>query len=119
MVTISASNFKNLFNEADFEEEHAEEIIDLAIDILNLYSDADLPNMTGTAGSKTVSLESKEKGAVFVVARAIYWGFYKGPQATAIQGQSLSPADVMGNSAVIQSVREAARMLAELDVSYG
>jgi hypothetical protein len=119
MVTVSASTFQELFNEANFKEEHAEQIMDLAIDLINLYSNADLPNMTGTAGSKSVSLESKEKGAVLLVARAIYYGFYTKPQSTAISGQSLSPADVMGNQAVIDSVKEAARQLAELDVSYG
>ena len=119
MATITASTFQALFNVADFTEEHAEEILDLAIDLINLYSDADLPNMAGTAGSKTVSVASKEKGAIFLVGRAIYLGFYTKPESSAIQGQTLSPADVMGNPAVIASVREAARQLAELDVSYG
>jgi len=119
MVTVNADTFIKIFNVADFDDEHAEAILDLAIDLINLYSDVDLSNMSGTAGNKTVNLESKEKGAVFLVARAIYFGCYKKPESTAIQGQSLSIADVMGNAAVLASVKEAARQLAELDVSYG
>ena len=119
MVTISASNFKNLFNAANFEEEHAEEIIDLAIHAVNNISKADLPNMTGTAGSKTVSLASEEVWPVMAAAYAIYNNFYKGRTTVATQGQSLSIGEVMGNSTVMAEIEKAARQLAELDVSYG
>jgi hypothetical protein len=119
MVTVSASTFKALFNVADFTEEHAEEIIDLAIHAVNNISKADLSNMTGTAGSKTVNLESEEVWAVLAAAYAIYNNFYKGRTATATHGQSISIGEVMGNPTVMDVVERAARQLAELDVSYG
>jgi len=120
MVAINADTFKKIFGlEADFDDEKAEEIIDLAVDLLNLYGDADLANMGGATGSKTLNLESKQKGAVFVVARAIYYGFYNEPGSQSFQGQGGSMPDVMASPAVMLAVKEAARQLAELDVDYG
>jgi hypothetical protein len=119
MATITASTFQNLFNDASISATHAEEIIDLAIDIINLYSDSDVPNMTGTAGSKSVSVESKQKGAIFILAEEIYHGLYQNPTATSVMGQSISPANAMANPTIRAAAKEAARMLTELDITYG
>jgi len=119
MATIQASDLNTLLNLAGgVADETLEAILDQAIDMLNLYG-ADLPNMTGTAGSKTVSLEGKERGAVFIVARAVYYSFYKGVDVVAVAGQSLSTADLLSNSNVLSSVREASRKLTDLEVSVG
>lgn len=118
MVSVSATDFKNIIQDSDISDENTERILDLAIDCLNLYG-AELANMGGTAGSKTVSLESKEKGAVFIVARAIYYGFFKGVETSTIGGLTVSSPDLMSNQAVLASVKEASRRLTELDVDYG
>ena len=119
MVTVNADTFIKIFNVADFDDEHAEAIIDLAIHAVNNISKADLSNMSGTAGSKTVNLESEEVWAVMAAAYAIYNNFYKGRTTAVTQGQSISIGEVMGNPTVMDAVERAARQLAELDVSYG
>ncbi len=118
MATITATEFKAIINDAAISATNAEYILNLAIDTLNLYG-ADLSNMTGTAGSQTLSVESKEKGAILNVARAIYYSFYKGIDTAAIASLTASSPDVMANPTVMQMVKEAARELSELDVAVG
>jgi len=120
MPNITASDLDAILNLAgQVSNTNLEKIIDLAIDCLNLYGNLDLPNMSGTAESKTVSLESREKGAVFIVARAIYYSFYKGVESSTVGGLSVSTPDLMSNQTVLAAVKEAARQLAEIDVDYG
>lgn len=118
MVTLDHDSLTTLLNDTVIVAATAEEVIDLAIDTLNLFG-ADLPNMTGTAGTKTVSLESKEKGAVLMVARKIYYGFYKGATNVSIGGLSVTTPDVLGNASVLNFAKECASYLVEMDVSHG
>ena len=119
MVTITASTLDTLLNlSSGVPDETLEDLIDASIDLLNLFG-ADLPNLAGAAGSKSVSLESREAGAVKLVARAVYHAFYKGIDTSSVHGLSYSQTDLLGNAVVVQSVQTAARMLAELDVSVG
>ena len=118
MATVTYADLRVLLNEPTLSPTDAEQIIDLAVDSLNLYG-ADLPNMTGTAGAKSLSLESKEKGAVFLVARAVYYGFYKGLSSVSVSSISVSTPDVMSNASIIGAVKEAGHLLSEPDVDYG
>lgn len=119
MVSVSASDLDAVMNlSSQVSDANLEKIIDLAIDILNLEG-ADLPNMTGTAGSKTVNLESREKGAVFMVARAVYYSFYKDIEPAAVGGLTVGTADLLSNNVVLQTVKEAARRLVEIEVGRG
>jgi len=119
MTSVSASDFDGVMNlGGQVSDTNIERILDLAIDTLNLFG-ADLSNMSGTAGSKTVGLESNEKAAVFIVARAVYYSFYKDIEPAAVQGLSLGTADLLSNSTVLNVVKEAARRLVELEVSHG
>ena len=120
MVNITYVDLHDVLNVtvADITAINAEKLIDLAVDCLNLYG-ADLPNMTGTAGTKSLSLESKEKGAVFMVVRAVYYGFYQGLNAVAISSLSVSTPDLMSNSAVTAVIKEAGHLLSEVDVDVG
>lgn len=118
MATVTATEFKTLISDAGLAVATAEIIIDQAIDFLNLYG-AELSNLGGTAGTKTVSVESKEKGAIYFVARAVYDSFYKGTEGVGVGALALTTADLMSNSAVLQTVKEAARHLTEMDVSRG
>jgi len=120
MVSVAASDLKSILDMVSkpISDEILEQIIDLAIDCLNLNG-ADLPNMSGTAGSKTVSLESKQKAAVFIAARAIYYSFYRGIELLSMQNVSFSVPDLMSNSVVMGAIEKAAHKLAELEVTYG
>lgn len=64
----------------------AEAIMINAIRELNLYLKRvgqELPNLSGTAGSRTVTVDDAEAGAIIKVSKAIYFRDYKGPvQAT-------------------------------------
>ena len=120
MATITYVDLHDLLHitVADISAINAEKIIDLAVDCLNLYG-ADLPNMTGTAGAKSLSLESKEKGAVFMVVRAVYYGFYKGLDVVGISSLSASSPDVMSNSTIAAVIKDAGHLLSEVDVDVG
>jgi len=119
MTSVSASDFDAVMNLAgQVSDTNIEKIIDLAIGGLNGFG-ADLPSMSGTAGSKTVGLESKEYFWVFYVARAIYYSYYKDIEPAAVQGLSLGTADLMSNATVLAAIKEGARQLVELEVSHG
>lgn len=94
----------------DITETQLEQIIDLAIDSLNLYN-ANLPNMTGSAGTKQVSLGSKQKGAVFLVARIIYYGFFKDLDKAVLGGASIESIDLLSNPENRAQIKEAAEQL--------
>lgn len=119
MPNLTADDIDTLLNLTDgVSSEIIESWIDQAIDQLNLYGDLDISNMAGTAGSKTVSLESRERGAVNMVVRTVYLKYYKDQSVTTVAG--LSVADVvMSDSEVRLMVKQVARQLAELDVSRG
>jgi hypothetical protein len=118
MVSITADTFIDLMHLADLADETAEQIIDTSVDLLNLYGQLDMSNMSGTAGAKTLNVMSQQKAAIMLVARAIYYSFYKGLSSASISGISLaSTPDLLGNQVILDSVREAARLLREPDYS--
>jgi hypothetical protein len=121
MASYTAADLDALLNLAgSVENENLERIINLSCGCINLYSSEDrLPLMSGTAGSKTISLESNEWAAVCIAARAIYYSFYKSIESSTIGGLSVSTPDLMSNVTVLEAVKEAARRLTDLEVSYG
>ena len=120
MANLTASDIDTLLNlNGSPAATVVETWIDQAVNLLNLYGKLDLSNMSGTAGSKTVSLESEERGAVQEICRIIYYDYYKGLDATSMQGLTISAPALMSNPVVKQTVVEMARQLAELDVSRG
>lgn len=120
MATITADEFQAILNltDSDISNTNTEYVLDFAINLLNLYG-ADLSNMSGTAGSKTWSGESSEKGAIYMVARAAYYSFFKGIETAAIAGLSATSPDVIANPVIMQTVKEAAQQLTEMEVSVG
>ena len=94
----------------DVSAETLETIIDLAIDALNLFG-ADLGNLTGTAGAKSLSCSSAEKGAILIVARAVYYSFYKNVQGASIGGITVTANDLMKDPGTLQLIKDAARAL--------
>lgn len=123
MATITADDFQALMNitDADISNTNAELVIDMAVHCLNLYGHGNLGigNMAGTAGTKTLSVDSETKGAVYLVARAIWYGFYMHLESVAISSLSVSTPDLLGNPTVLDAVKEAAQLLVEADISIG
>jgi len=115
MVSVSATDLRTVMNLPDtITDTIIETILDLAVDTLNLFG-AELSNMTGAEGSKTVTLTSKEKGAVFIAARAIKYGFYDPIAGGAVESLSVSVSDLASNSVVMNTIKEAAQKLKEVE----
>lgn len=111
MVSLGASDLDIILdlNEAvDFEV--LEAILDLAIDTLNLYGAA-INNMSGVAGEKTVTVTSKERGAVLQCARAVYYGFHERVENASAGGIAVSSSDLMSKPEIIGIIKEAAHRL--------
>lgn len=120
MVTVQASDLDAILHlSGGVDDQDLEAILDQAIDKINLYGHTDISNMTGTAGSKTVNLESREKAAVFMAARAVYYGYYKGLESSSVGGLTVGSPDLESNPAVERQIKEAARLLTELEVDVG
>jgi hypothetical protein len=113
MVSVSASDFDAVLNLAGSPSATVlETILDLAIDSLNIYG-ASLSNMSGTVGSKTVTLETKERGAVFIVAREIFQKFYKGAgTATPSGGFTITVGDLLNDNEFASLCEKLAHKLA-------
>lgn len=119
MVIITSTTLGDLMNlTLNFSWEKAERIIDLAIDMLNLYG-AELPNMSGVSGSKTVEVTSPQKAAIMLVARAIFYSFMGDPGAWSDSDQTISTSDLLVNTTVLSTVKEAAHILKEPEGRLG
>ena len=115
MVTITATEFVAMINDRDITATNAEYLLDQAINELNTFG-ADLSNMSGTAASKTWSGESKEKGAIVHLARAMYDYLYKRGETVSIS--SLSVAAIAINDVEVANLaKNLAQQLKEIDVS--
>lgn len=109
MASVTATDWINVMN-LDITETQGEYILDTAIDLLNIY-DVQLSNMSGTAGSKTVTLTSKERGGVFLIARIIYHSFFKDIDSSSGPGYSESRRDIMGDPVIMATAEKIANRL--------
>lgn len=105
MASVTASDWRNVMNLTSLSDTNAEYILDQAIDELNIYG-ANLDNMAGGAGSKTVTLTSKQRGAVFAVARMIYESYYKGLSNVNVGSMALTKPDLMSNPALLKRIEQ-------------
>jgi len=112
MVDVNADLWKAIMNlsDSDISNENAEYLLDLAIDSLNLYG-ANIINLSGTSPNKSVSVTSKQKAGIFIAARAIYYGFYKGLENVGIGGITVTHVDLFSNPTVLESIKKAAYQL--------
>jgi len=122
MTTITGSD--TYFTSVDVSLAAAtwEAFIDQAIDEINGYaSDYVLPNMGGTAGSKSVSVGSTQAGWIRKVAVAIYLRDYRnvGADSQSVSVGSVSLSSSRSGAGVEALAREAARHIKEIEVSYG
>jgi len=113
MVSVSYTDIHNPMNLTtnDITAAETEALIDLAIDLLNLFSDAAMSNMSGVAGSKTVTLTAAQRGAVTLVTRDLYYSFFKDIETSTVGGVGVSPTDVLANPASVRLIRVAAKRL--------
>lgn len=120
MVSITGSDFAAKINDSDLTATQSEYLIDTAVDWINLVGvDLELANMSGAAGSKTLSATSNQRGIIYFAARAIYASFWKnaGNQNVNVGGIGLTNMDLMSNPVVLNVIREAANKLHEADWS--
>lgn len=112
MVSVSYSDLLTVLDKTTqrITTAETEAIINLAIDLLNLFG-ADLSRMSGTSGSKTVSLDSEERGAVLFVARDIYHSFFENPTSASAGGVTLTALDIMDNPFFMSRITRIARRL--------
>jgi hypothetical protein len=96
---------------SNFSAEEIEGIIDHAINMLNLQGRGffTIKNMSGTAGSKTVTLKSHVSGAVLHVAWLIYKG--RSPESVSLGALSYAPASVLVNQVAIQTFNDYVKSL--------
>jgi hypothetical protein len=128
MTAFTATDFNLTIGDTTITAAALETFIDDAIDQLNLYNpDLALPNMTGVAGTKTVDLTSRQRGAIKLVATEIYRSVPKGTSGSGSSGSSSSAgvgpiswsesnsssnsSSVMTNPSVLNAVKEAASLL--------
>ena len=90
---------------------NTENLLDLSIDLLVLYSGDSISNMSGDAGSKTVTLTQAQRGAVFLVARQLYYSFYEDITPASAGPLGINPTDVLANPTMERLLRLASRRL--------
>ncbi len=111
MPTIDATEFKKIMNLPQLSNEVAELILDLSVDVLNLFSGGSISNMGGTAGTKSLSVTSAQKGAVLLVARAVFYSFQKDLTGRTVGDISIQPTDLLSNAKVLETIQLAAERL--------
>lgn len=115
MVSYDADDFQDVLNDASISDETMERLVDVAIDTLNVLGAETITNMNGGApGAKTVTLTSKQHGAVIFALRQIYLGVWKKPTATTTLGQSISVSDVLANPTIVALLEKMAHRLSEV-----
>lgn len=115
MTTLSGAYFQTLMGDTDTDATTWEYVIDSAINAINSRANANLPNMSGTAGSKSLSVTSKQAGSIEFVVRVVYATYLKNADAKGgnVGALSVQVSDLMSNPAVLQAIDEAAGRLDE------
>lgn len=126
MTTITGSDtfFTNI--DATFTATKWEACIDQAVDKINGYLREDiLPNMSGTAGSKSLVVTSGQAGFIRSITVAIYANTKNaGASASsysigALSESSSSSSSASGSSNIDEMAKEAASVLQEIQVYKG
>ena len=127
-VTITGNTILKLLNDPeDVTVTQGEIVMDQAIDHLNLYLDDEdtLSNLDGAAGSKTLNVSSRERGAIMIVARIVYMSFLQQHGgSTNIGSLSSSTTDLMSDPTSVAVIKEVAEALVkgeeeEIEVAVG
>jgi hypothetical protein len=122
MVSVAYTDFHNVMNLSTTGNNaitavNTENLLDYAIDLLNIYSNSGISNMSGAAGSKTVTLTSAQRGAVFMVGRALYYSSYRNQVTVATPaGVGLAPVAILENPTFERLLYKAASMLVDYSI---
>jgi hypothetical protein len=114
------TEFKTVIHDTtNITDAETENLFDLAANTFNIFG-CDVPIMAGTAGSKTVTYTSAQKGAVFQGARIMYASFYKNASNTntSASSMSLTSTDLMSNSTVWNMLKDIAVALKGAGATY-
>ena len=93
-ITLAYTSLTNLVNDTSITATTAEALIDQGINELNANG-LTLNNLSGTAGSKTLTVDSKYAGAILAVAVEVYMQYYKNAGASS---SSLSLGNISQSS---------------------
>jgi len=108
------TDLRTIFNtESTITDITLETLTDAVIDELN-SNGCKISNMSGAAGSKTITLTSAQQGAIRKVFRCIYASWHQNPTnipSSTMGGISSSTADLMSNPAILAMIKDTARQL--------
>jgi hypothetical protein len=107
---LDFSTLMNLTIPDDISIIQIENIIDTAIDTLDVYN-AGVANLTGAAGSKTGSYTQKQWGCIINVARAVYYSFFKDLDQAQLQGMAVNTNDLLKDPNILKMVKDMAEQL--------
>lgn len=91
-----------------------ENLADATIDVLNALG-ADLPNMAGDSGAKTLNMTSAQRGKFWLGIRATYNSF-KDLTSKSVGDVSFQPADIMSDPNVMRQLEKVARLSSDVSV---
>jgi hypothetical protein len=118
MASVTATDFINVMGISDTATD-MEYVLDLAIDTLNLYGATAISNMAGDAGSKTVTLTSRQRGGVFHVARIIYHETFKKMNVVTVATLALTTPELLSNPTIVSTIEKIAKKLGTVDFLVG
>lgn len=119
MPTITAAEFRSVMNlPSSLSAQSLEYLLDLAIDALNFLG-GDYSNLSGSAGTKSLTVESNKRFGVFAAARAIYYSFFKDITTRSIGDISVTPTDLIANPEVLKVLQMAASKSVDINVRRG
>lgn len=119
MPEITGQILGNILNDPNLSGPVAEQILDFSIDLLNLRG-CDLSNMSGDEGSKTLTVTSRERGAIFFVAHAIYPSLTRGGSGPSgsYGPLNLTVKDLLSDPTILAAVDQAAEKLKQVDTDW-
>src|SRR5512139_1350362 len=117
-IIVNAELIKSTLNiPTAVSNQSMENLADATIDVLNSLG-ADLPNMSGNAGTKTLNLDSKNRGKFWLGIRATYNSLKDLTQKN-VGDISFTPADLLSNDAVMQQMQKVAQLSTDVTARRG
>jgi hypothetical protein len=117
-ITINAELIKSTLKiPTAISNQSTEDMADATIDIMNSLG-ADLPNMSGDSGTKTLRLDSKNRGKFWLGIRAVY-NSMKDLTSKSVGDISFQPADLLSNDAVMEQLRKVAMLSVDVTARRG
>lgn len=117
--SCNAATFRSIMNlPASLSNEVLEFVLDMSIDLLNMLG-CDLPNLGGPPGAKIGTNQSKERGAIFFAARAVYYSCQKDITGKSVGDISINPADLLSDPIVMGALEKIASKLTTVKARVG